>query len=334
VGPSSAGAEPGPACFGTGGTEPTVTDAAVAGGLISGRSILGTDIPLRFDLALAALEKVGRPLGLDPVAAAVAVRDVASAEIAGAVQRQLFYRGIDPATLCLLAFGGTGPMHGAEVADIVGTPRVVVPRAAGVFTTFGLLSSEIGMERLEHARIYLTGDGDRVEATLRRLEHEARQLLAANAAGAARVRIERSADVRFRNQVQTMPVNLPEGTTPDAQVAAMFRQEYERQFGLTSGDDVEVVQLRVRAIAADASISRPRGQWSLRRVGTKPVSLGRAAPREIEHLELVAGRGPVEVRGPAVVDYPHTTVTVPDGWHGRLVGDGEMWLERRPESPS
>jgi N-methylhydantoinase A len=332
VGPSSAGAEPGPACFGTDGTDATVTDAAVACGLISGRPILGTNIPLRLDLALAALEKVGRPIGLDPMATAVAVRDVASAEIAAAVQRQLFYRGIDPSRLCLLAFGGTGPMHGAEVADIVGTPTVVVPRAAGVFTTFGLLSSEIGMERLEHARIYLTVDGDRVEATLRRLELEARQLLAANAAGPARVRIERSADVRFRNQVQTMALNLPEGTAPDAHVAAMFRQEYERQFGLTSGDDVEVVQLRVRAIAADASISRPRGQWSLRRLGTKPVSLERPAPAPIEHLELVAGPGPGEVRGPAVVDYPHTTVTVPDGWDGRLVGDGEMWLERRQET--
>jgi N-methylhydantoinase A len=334
VGPSSAGAEPGPACFGTGGVEATVTDAAVACGLISGRPILGTDIPLRLDLALAALEKVGRPLGLDPMATAVAVRDVASAEIAGAVQRQLFYRGIDPSTLSLLAFGGTGPMHGAEVADIVGTPTVVVPRAAGVFTTFGLLSSEIGMERLAHARLYLTGDGDQVESTLQRLELEARQLLAANAAGADRVRVERSADVRFRNQVQTMPLNLPEGTTPDAHVAALFRQEYERQFGLTSGDDVEVVQLRVRAIASDASISRPHDHWSLRRLGAKPVSLEHAEPAEVEHLELVPGLGPAEVSGPAVVDYPHTTVTVPRGWDGRLVGDGEMWLERRPESPS
>ena len=122
------------------------------------------------DIAKAtdALRLVGGALDLDPVAAAIAIRGVASAEIAAAVQRQLFYRGIDPSKLTLIAFGGTGPLHGAEVADIVGATRVIVPRAAGVFTTFGLLSSEIGMERLRMPAFFITGDGDQVEAILER----------------------------------------------------------------------------------------------------------------------------------------------------------------------
>jgi N-methylhydantoinase A len=225
---------------------------------------------------------------------------VASAEIAGAVQRQLFHRGIDPRKLTLFAFGGTGPLHGAEVAEIVGNPRVIVPRAAGVFTTFGLLSSEIGMEALQHTRIFLTGDGadsagnaidgagdaaegadgDEVETIFTRLEAEVRQLLAGDR-GPERVRVERTADMRFRHQVQTLPLNLPSHALSDRQLADVFRQEYTRQFGLTATDDVEVVQLRARGIATQDHRARSRaGQWSLRRPPTWSWSRApRAWPR-------------------------------------------------------
>jgi N-methylhydantoinase A len=328
VGPASAGADPGPACFGTGGEAATVTDAAVVCGLLRGRPILGTDIPLDMAKAMASLTPIGGALDLDPVATAIAIRGVASAEIAAAVQRQLFYRGIDPSKLTLIAFGGTGPLHGAEVADIVGTSRVIVPRAAGVFTTFGLLSSEIGMERLENARIFITGDGDQVEATLARLELEARQLLASSAAVGERVRVERAADVRFRNQVQTLPLNLPGDRRSDLEVAALFGQEYERQFGLTSGDDVEIVQLRVRAIAAEVPQTRRRGERSLRVIGTKQVYFEPGEAADVDHLELVPGPGVAEVVGPAVVDFPHTSVTIPAGWRGQLLNDGDLSLQR------
>ncbi len=328
VGPASAGADPGPACFGTGGELATVTDAAVVCGLLSGRPILGTEIPLDIAKATTALGRIGHALDLDPIATAVAIRGVASAEIAAAVQRQLFYRGIDPSKLTLIAFGGTGPLHGAEVANIVGTPRVIVPRAAGVFTTFGLLSSEIGMERLENARIFITGDGDQVEAILERLEFEARQLLASSAASGERVRIERAADVRFRNQVQTLPLNLPRDSRTDLEVARLFREEYERQFALTSGDDVEIVQLRVRAIAAEVPRTRRSGERSLRVIGTKRVYFEPGEADVVDHFELVSGPGIVEMVGPAVIDFPHTSVTVPAGWRGELLSDGDLSMGR------
>jgi len=339
VGPQSAGADPGPACFDTGGDAATVTDAAVVTGIIEGRPILGTDQLLDADRARQALADVGKGLGLDPVAAAVAVRGVASAEIAAAVQRQLFYRGIDPRDLALIAFGGTGPLHGAEVAEIVGTRRVLVPRAAGVFTTFGLLSSEIGMERIEHARIFVTGDGDQVETTFERLEFEARQLLgpgatdtgATDTGATDTVRLERTADVRFRHQVQTMPLNLPDHPQTDAELAQQFKDEYHRQFGLVSDDDVEVVQLRVRAIAAQARPpTQAAGQWSLRSVGTKQVHFVADQPEAVGHAELVEGPGTTELDGPAVVDLVHTSVTVPAGWRVSVFGDGDLSLDRLP----
>src|SRR5690606_31988389 len=129
--------------------------------------VIGTDRPLDVDRARRAYRPLARSLGVDEVAAAVTVHSVASAEIAAAVQRFLFYRGIDPAGLTMLAFGGTGPLHATEVADIVGRSRVIVPRAAGVFTAVGLLSAEIGQERSRHVGIALENTGGGlVEAAL------------------------------------------------------------------------------------------------------------------------------------------------------------------------
>jgi N-methylhydantoinase A len=328
AGPDSAGADPGPVCFATGGERPTVTDAAVVTGIIAGRCILGTHTVLDADRAFAALGALGEPLRLGPLEAAVAVRGVASAEIAAAVQRQLFHRGIDPRNLTLFAFGGTGPLHAAEVAEIVGTPRVVVPRAAGVFTTFGLLSSEIGMECLEPTRIVVTGDGDRAEAVFAALEASVRALLGVDP-GDDHVAIERSADVRFRHQVQTLALNLPPHPMGDRAVADIFRGEYLRQFGLTSSDDVEIVQLRARGISTRGARPRPRSDhWTMHQLGTKAVHLADGAT-SAAHLELVPGDGgAASVQGPAVVDFPHTSVTLPSRWRATVSGDGDLTLER------
>ena len=331
VGPMSAAATPGPASFGLGGEQATVTDAAVVTGIISGRCVLGTDTPLDDTLAAKALAAVGAPLGLDGVQAAVAVREVASAEIAAAVQRLLFYRGVDPRTLTLMAFGGTGPMHAANVADMVGIPSILIPQAAGVFTTFGLLSSEIGMEQAEHVRIFLSdGDGSQVESKLAALEHEAVHLLRADATASSDIQVERSADIRFRHQVQTLPLNLPTAQLADIDVAELFRQEYERQFGLTSDDDIEVVQLRVRVSAkqtAQTARAVRREKVMLRPLGTKAVALDASGVGDVQHYELCAAEaaaGVDEVSGPAVVDLVHTTVVLPPGWRGGLLDNGDL----------
>jgi N-methylhydantoinase A/oxoprolinase/acetone carboxylase beta subunit len=298
--------------------------------------VLGTDRLLDVDLAAAALARIGDRLELDAVEAAVAVREVASAEIAAAVQRLLFYRGIDPAKLTLMAFGGTGPLHAADVADIAGIPAVLVPRAAGVFTTFGLLSSEIGMERAEHTRIFLGEEGDdRVEGRLAALEVDARGMLTAGAAAGGEVRVERSADMRFRHQIQTLPLNLPSSRMTDTDVLELFRQEYQRQFGLTSDDEVEVVQLRVRVAASQGGSRRgaTAERAALRPTGTASMVLGTtgAAPTARYELAATSAGGPpsdVQVEGPAVVDLTHTSVVVPSGWSGGLLANGDLLLTR------
>jgi N-methylhydantoinase A len=334
IGPTSAGATPGPASFGLGGEHATVTDAAVTAGIISGRRVLGSDVLLDDELAAKALARVGAPLGLDALRAATAVREVASAEIAAAVQRLLFYRGVDPASLVLMAFGGTGPMHAADVAHVAGIPSILVPQAAGVFTTFGLLSSEIGMEQAENVRIFLSeGDGDSasIEARLQALQRDAARLLQAGSDAQADVAIERSADMRFRHQVQTLPVSLPSDALLDRDVRTLFKDQYERQFGLVSDDDVEVVQLRVRVSAkqsAQAARKVVRDRVALRDLGTKDAALDSNGLAPVAHYEMVTGDGgssAVErVSGPAVVDLPHTTVVVPPGWAGGLLPNGDL----------
>jgi len=302
-------------------------------GIIRGRFVLGTDTPLDEALATKALAQVGAALDLDAVDAAMAVRAVATAEIAAAVQRLLFYRGVDPRSLTLMAFGGTGPLHAADVADMVGIPSIVVPQAAGVFTTFGLLSSEIGMERSENVQMVVSGSGEQVEAKLAALQEQAAQMLRGELAAGGELIVERSADMRFRHQVQTLALNLPADRLSDLDVANLFRQEYQRQFGLSSDDDIEVVQLRVRVSAkqqAQAARSVRREPVGLRLLGTKDAALGESGMAPVDHYEVAGGisAGPERITGPAVVDLVHTTVVVPSGWEGGLLPNGDLAFSR------
>ena len=331
VGPNSVGATPGPACFGTGGDLATVTDAAVVTGIIAGRNVLGSERPLDLERARTALGDVGAKLGLDPVGAAVAAREVASAEIAAAVRRLLFYRGVDPADLTLIAFGGTGPLHAAEVAEMVGIAEVLVPRSAGVFTTFGLLSSELGIERSVHLGVVLGPDCDQaIRAALADLEAEARAVLLGGQEETPQLRVERSADMRFRHQVQTLALGLPPNDLGHEELAQLFREEFARQFGLSSEGEVELVQLQVRVIAQQcvAATDDQANPLGLRRLGDKEIFLEPAAPLRADHLELVPGGVLGAVPGPAVIDLPHTSVLVVPGWTARPTDGGDLALKR------
>jgi N-methylhydantoinase A/oxoprolinase/acetone carboxylase beta subunit len=313
-----------------------VTDAAVVTGILRDQTVLGTNRPLDLSLATGALAVIGAALGIDPVAAAVAVRGVASAEIAAAVQRLLFYRGVDPRTLTLMAFGGTGPLHAADVAEIVGMSTVLVPRAAGVFTTVGLLSSEIGREKSVPVRILLEGlEGDAVEKAFADLEHDARQLFQDEASNVSPVRVERSAEMRFRQQLQTLPLNLPTGHVTDADVFERFCREYERQFRLPPGNVAEVVELRVRVTTRKIDEPVATGaplRWALRGGETRPAVLGLDGSQPTRRFDLLHHDNsfvPTEhVAGPALVVLPHTTAVVPAGWGARLNAQGDLMVVR------
>jgi N-methylhydantoinase A/oxoprolinase/acetone carboxylase beta subunit len=208
-----------------------------------------------------------------------------------------------------------------------------------VFTTFGLLSSEIGMEQSENVGVIIGAsddpDDERIERELALLEAEAARHVQRDSAAPVDMQVERSADVRFRHQVQTLPINLPAGRQRDSDIRRIFCDGYTRQFGLTSDDDVEVVQLRVRVSAkqtAQAARAVQRDAVALCRTGRKQVALDAAGLTPVDHYELRSARAnddvTAEVAGPAVVDLVHTTVVVPEGWRCRSLANGDLALAR------
>jgi N-methylhydantoinase A len=336
VGPKSVGAHPGPASFGKGGILPTVTDAAVVLGLLHGQNVLGSDRPLDVNLANEALALIGSELGIDAMLAASAVRGVASAEIAAAVHKFLFYRGINPALLTLIAFGGTGPLHATEVADIVGVRSVLVPQAAGVFTAVGLLSAEICREHSRHVRIELSDrDDGNLEQAFGELEADAMDLLHREGLGAQSVRVERTVDVRFRQQVQAMPLNLPSGPIADNAAFQLFCSEFERQFALPGSDLAEVIDTRIRVIARQlntASTVPPSTEGGLRDTGGR-VKLPSANGFEVAaQFELSVDGEPQNrvdsVVGPALIVLPHATAVVDRLWEAHITREGDVTLQR------
>ena len=231
VGPRSAGAAPGPACYGFGGDAPTVTDAdlllgylnpdGLAGGVtlsaVRSREVLGRDVAL--------------PLALDVGAAAWAVHEVANATMAAAIRVVTIQRGIDPRQFTLIAFGGAGPMHAARLADTFGMREVVVPRAAGVAAGIGLVSAD---PAVHHVRTRLTGEGEIDVAVLASVfaDLEAQGRDALGAGPSADVEVERSLDVRVRGQAHQLTIPVEVTAAGATRVGEDFRARYRETYGI------------------------------------------------------------------------------------------------------
>ncbi len=317
VGPRSAGADPGPACYGRGGTEPTVTDAdLVLGTLPPGRSGGGAARPPPA-AAARALEALGKRLGLDPVEAAWGVHEVINTRMAEGVRLVSVRRGVDPRRFALLAFGGAAGLHVTDVARRLQIARVVVPRAASVLSAWGMLATDLRYEAVQSH----VGDLRGVRpATLRRLfagmERQARRRL-----GAFRgtVRIERAADMRYGEQVfeVTVPLDDVDLAAPDviAQVAERFHRRHEELYTYSLPDqEVVLVNARVAAVGELPALpeepalpSRPPAAPRARR----RIYLGGWREAPIYDLEALAPGQAIE--GPAVLEAPTTTVLLRPG---------------------
>jgi len=295
VGPRSAGAVPGPAAYGRGGTEPTVTDAHVVLGTLSADRPLAGGLRLDADAAHAAVGRLADELGLMPAACAAGILRVADAEMVRALRVMTIERGIDPRDFALLAFGGAGPLHAAAIADELGIRRILVPRASGVLSALGLAAADRRASR--QRSVLLTGAAltDAALASARAaLLAEGRAILADPGA------VPHVAyDVRYRGQSHELTVDGPdlEGA---AAVRTAFEAEHELRYGWREPDgEIEVVTLRVAAVAPG-----------------DPVDL--ADP----------GQEPLDVTGPAVLHLAETTVAVPAGWGGATDATGTLVLER------
>jgi N-methylhydantoinase A/oxoprolinase/acetone carboxylase beta subunit len=321
VGPESAGADPGPACYGRGGLAPTVTDADLLLGYLAPDRFLGGAMRLDLEAARAAVERVAKPLGLDVTAAAAGIHRVVDENMASAARIHVLEKGKDPRRYPLFAFGGAGPVHAAGIARLLGTSRVIVPRGAGVTAALGFLAAPLAADHVRTDPVRLDrADWGRVREVLAELE--ARALATLEAAGVPRrtVALERAADMRYVGQGFEVTAPLPGGRldagAADA-VARSFLRTYRDRYGQAVRDQpIEVVSWRVRARGPVPRVRwapAPRGGDARpARTGRRPAFFGgrwRETP-VYDRSRLGAG---VTLVGPAILEERESTLVVPPG---------------------
>jgi N-methylhydantoinase A len=323
VGPRSAGADPGPVCYGNGGEEPTVTDAALVSGYLGPETTLGESLALDDDAAETALAALAGAAGLDgPVAAARGVRRVANATMTRAIRRVTIERGHDPRGFALVAFGGAGPMHAAGLADRLGIDTVVVPAASGVCSALGMLAADERHDASRTHRVRLSSaDAETLDDQYATLTERA---LAA-ASDAAGAEIERRADLRYAGQSHELTVAVPDPFDPDS-VARRFHRAHERLRGYRLAEPLDLLTLRV---TATVPVERPplgHDGESATPVEHRDVSFG-GAFRETPVFDRGLPAG-TEFAGPAVVAGGESTTVVPPDWGVTVDARGTLRMDR------
>jgi N-methylhydantoinase A len=320
VGPRSAGASPGPACYGV-GELPTVTDAHVVLGRIAPYQLVGGEVHIDPARSEQALERLGEPLGLNPVDAAAAVIRIANSNMERAIRAVSVERGEDPRDYPLVAFGGCGGLHACEMAEELGIGTVIVPRLAGALSALGMLLADRKRDYSVGALGIGLSASAEFEARFRRLEKLARR----DVRGA---RLERFADIRYAGQSYELTVPWHAGDP-----SAAFHKEHHRVYGYSDPERAtQIVTLRVQATIATerpslrARFARAGGETAKRRVWRRVWMDGRWRKVTTGGREMVGGvAGP----GPAVITDYGSTVLVPPGWKARLDSAGSLILTNR-----
>jgi N-methylhydantoinase A len=337
VGPQSAGAVPGPACYRRGGTEPTVTDANLLLGYLDAGGLAG-GVTLDADLAAAAVgESIANPLGIDIPGAAHAIHEIVNETMASAIRVVTVQRGIDPRGFTLVGFGGAGPMHVARLAAAFGIQSVVVPWAAGVGSAIGLVSSDLTVD-LVQTRILDLEHADATTLTQLFDELEARGRKELDDAGATFV-MTRSADIRFHGQAHQLTVSVPDGPLGDEDLSGLakrFHEVYRQTYGIDADAPAQLVNARVRVVRVVDKLS-PRSH----QVAERDPNVALAGERAASFVE-VGGftTTPVfdwsrlepgsRLVGPAIVEGADATIVVPPGysaavdrWRNVVLASGE-----------
>ena len=335
IGPESAGADPGPACYGRGGEEPTVTDADLLLGYLDPDFFLGGRMRLDYGAAAKAIRKISDALRVDPLEAAWGVHQVVDENMANAARVHAVERGKDPRRYLLLAFGGAGPVHAHRVARALGVPGFVAPLGAGTASAFGFLCAPLSFDfaRSLYGRLDEL-DWDAANAALADMEEEGRVLLQASGVADEDVLVRRLAEMRYVGQGHEVGVKLPERTLGPADVGGLsagYREEYRRLYG-REGPDVplEAITWRVEVSAPRPKILQEEGSGDPRpldeaRKGKREIYLpeedGFAAVPVYDRYRLDSGAA---FEGPAVVEEQESTVIV--GPSSRAEVDGSRNL--------
>jgi N-methylhydantoinase A len=323
VGPDSAGADPGPACYGRGGDDPTVTDAALQLGYLGPDTELGGAVQLDERAAASALADLAATANLDgPTAAARGVHRVANAAMTRAIRSVTVERGHDPREFALVAFGGAGPMHAGALAAGLGIERVRVPRANGVLSALGLLAADERHDASQTHRVRLdAADPESIDAIYENLVERAREA----ATEPAQAHLQYRADLRYVGQSHELTVDLPRPFDADA-AESRFHAAHERTRGYRLPDeDVELVTLRVTATAtSDQPELTHRGASATERT-RRPAQFGDEV-RETPVYRREQVPSGTTLAGPAIFEGGESTVVVPPDWEATVDDRGTIEL--------
>jgi N-methylhydantoinase A len=315
VGPHSAGADPGPACYAGGGAEPTVTDANLLLGRLAADSELAGGVPLQVGAARAAVGTLAASLDLDETATAEGIVRVTNQEMVRALRVVTVDRGVDPRRFALLPFGGAGPMHAAAIAEELGIPRILCPRAGGVLSALGLCASD---RRRDTARtVMLSG----TELTAERIAAEVDELIAGLDGGLGG-EPEVIYELRYAGQAFELPV--PGSTRPDpADLTERFAAAHEERYGHRDPDG-EVVLAHIRLAMVTPG---PRPEPGAAPVGNLEESVRRVRfDGEWQETQVLRGEPPAETSadGPAIFELPEATFVLPPGWSAAVDAAGTI----------
>ncbi|MGA2199283.1 MAG: hydantoinase/oxoprolinase family protein [Nitrososphaerales archaeon] len=326
VGPTSAGADPGPACYGKGGTLPTLTDANLLLGRL-GESLLGGTFRLDRRAARRALGEIGERAGLDPFDLAVSAVSIINTQMAKAIDIVTVERGLNPRDFSLVAFGGAGPMHAAEVAELVGVESVIVPPVPGLFSALGMLMTGNRYDEVVPKVGLLEDVAGEIEPSFLSMEEALRQRLSPGRD--EKVRFERSVDLRYYRQGYEINVKAPRPFNIEAALAAFRRRHMQVYNFVHEGGRVESVALRLTMTTPRpgldiGKVSSPSGAGSPHR---RACRFG-GAPRTVSVYQR---NGLGEVRGldgPAIIEEYDSTTVIPPGWRLQSVDSGCLVLRR------
>lgn len=332
VGPRSAGAEPGPACYGRGGTEPTVTDASLILGYLDPEQFGGGSLVLDAELARAAIrDHIAEPLGISVEQAALGIHRVLNAQMAAAIRLMSVNRGIDPRCLSLVAMGGAGPLHAAKLVEDLGVAEAIIPLWPGVGSAVGLLSAPVEHEMLV-ARPMLLKDADiqDIAETIKRLDADVTELMALDQVPKGKAHISHSADVCFVGQAYTLEIPIDE--INDGLIDRIYETFVDRHrevYGHAARTPARIVNLRT------VHSWRPERNW---RIGDETsTSPARERPLIFEGqadavLSPVIARNSLgqgaQIAGPLVLEQKDSTVLLPPGWVAEVVGDKALIITK------
>jgi N-methylhydantoinase A len=331
VGPQSAGSTPGPACYGRGGTDATVSDANLVLGRLDSANFAGGTMTLDVEKARTAVSKLGTRFGLSTEAMAQGIIDIINAKMADAIRTITIRRGIDPRDFALVAYGGAGPAQAVALAEQLDITEIIVPIMPGAFSAWGMLQTDVRHDfKMTYYGYWAQVPAAELEKNFSKLEADGREYLRKEGVTDDNISFERLADFRYHGQEYVLTIPIPSGPIDMAAVRKSFDEAYDRQYGHSAPESrVEVANLRVAALG------------KLKRPGIADPVAGKAGkPRSrkvyfngVEHETAIVERDGLtpgeKVPGPAIIEESTATTLVPDTWQAEVIAGGHMTLTRK-----